>query len=80
MDSLKLTESALLLAPIVGLIAIGGWLTLASGIVNLGAAQGHGLRIAAQNASRLAIAIVGCFLAFVAVQYAVGFPVVWITP
>lgn len=76
-DSLKTIESALLLAPIVGLIALGGWITLASGMVRLGGTPGHGLKIAAENASRLAIAIAACMAAFVAVQYAVGFSVSW---
>lgn len=67
-DSWKLV---LVFGPIIGLLVLGSWVTIRSGVAEL--ASWRGVRQMAQNLSEAAIWTTVCLAALIAVQQLVGF-------
>lgn len=73
-------KSALLLLPIIGMLLVGTWLSLRSGLVALRAPgrPAGGLRLAFENFSRLVLALVAVGGLLLAIEHVVGLRVPWL--
>lgn len=66
-DALRI---AAILGPIAGMILLGLWLALRSGVVRFGSAEG--LRRTLENASQAILMVAGCLIGLAVIQHAVG--------